>query len=102
MKVKLNVLERLTIGGLMPEAGSFANLKLVREAKESLSFTEKEFKEYELTSLPNGSIQWANDSEKSIELGDVVVGLLREALKKLDEEEALEARHVSIYEKLIV
>ena len=86
----------------MPEKGSFANLKLVREAKEVLSFTDKEHEEYKLKNLPNGSIQWSEDSEKSIELGDVVIGLVKAALKKLDEEEALEPRHVSIYEKFAV
>lgn len=42
--MKLSVIERLTLSGLLPEKGSYTNLKLIRLAKETLSFTDKEHK----------------------------------------------------------
>ena len=40
----LNVLERVLLGNLLPKEGSFANLKLLRVARENLSFDDKENK----------------------------------------------------------
>ena len=40
----LNVLERLIVIGLLPEKDNYTNLKLLRVARESLSFTEEENK----------------------------------------------------------
>lgn len=101
MKVKLNVLERLTVASLLPEKGSFLNLKLVREAKEVLSFSDKEHKEFGLVNLPNGSIQWGKDGEKTIVLGDAMTGIVRKALDKMDKDQVLEDRHFSLYEKIV-
>ena len=40
----LNVLERLIVMGLLPDKDNYTNLKLLRVARESLSFTEEENK----------------------------------------------------------
>jgi len=42
--MKLSVMERMTLLSMLPEKGSFTNLKLVRVARESLSFTDTEYK----------------------------------------------------------
>ena len=42
--MKLNVLERIVLLNILPQQGSFSNLKLLRVAKEALSFTEEENK----------------------------------------------------------
>lgn len=44
MKLRLDVMERLVLLGLLPAEGTFANLKLLRIAKEQLSFDDKENK----------------------------------------------------------
>lgn len=38
----LSILERMLLGQVLPKEGSLTNLKLLREAREGLSFTEKE------------------------------------------------------------
>jgi len=40
--MKLNVLDRLLLLNMLPAEGSYTNLKLVREVREGLSFTEEE------------------------------------------------------------
>ena len=40
--MKLSVIERLTLQAMLPEKGSFTNLKLIRVAREALSFTDAE------------------------------------------------------------
>jgi len=54
----LTVLERLLALTLLPKEGSYTDLKLVREARENLSFTEEENKLLKFRSLENGSMEW--------------------------------------------
>tara|TARA_Y100000310_G_scaffold136383_1_gene135245 strand:- start:9226 stop:9663 length:438 start_codon:yes stop_codon:yes gene_type:complete len=42
--MKFSVLERIVLSQLLPEKGNYANMKLLRKAKENLSFTEEENK----------------------------------------------------------
>jgi len=42
--MKLSVLERITLQNLLPAKGSYTNLKLLRVAREALSFTDAEHK----------------------------------------------------------
>jgi hypothetical protein len=101
--MKLNVLERLVVASLLPEVGSFVNLKLVQKAKESLSFSDPEHKDLNFVQNDNGSVSWntEKDVEVEFELGDVVIGMVADALKALDDNEKLEARHFSLYEKFV-
>jgi len=101
--MKLNVLERLVVSSLLPEQGSFLNLKLIREAKEDLSFNEEEHKVLEFKSN-NGAINWNASANiiKDIQLGEVVRGLIENALKDLDKQEKIEERHFSLYQKFVL
>jgi hypothetical protein len=69
--VKLNVLERLTLNGLLPKEGSFMNLKLLRLTKEDLSFNEEENKALQFRT-ENQMIIWNNIVLKNKETGDIV------------------------------
>ena len=42
--MKLSVIERMALSAMLPEKGSYTNLKLVRVAREALSFTDAEHK----------------------------------------------------------
>jgi len=44
MTMKLSVLERMLAVNMLPKEGSITNLKLIREAREALSFNEMENK----------------------------------------------------------
>lgn len=100
--MKLSVLERLLINGLLPEKGSFTNLKLIRIAREALSFTEEEHKllgfreENELTHWNDGVVP-----EKEIKLGEVVTEMIKKKLKELDEKEDLLPQQLALYEKFM-
>lgn len=97
--MKLSVFERLVTQALLPKEGNFLNMKLVRKAKEALSFTEEE------TKLANfrqqdGQTMWDNGvPEKEIELGEVVTSLIVAELKRLNDSNKLTDEHLSVYEK---
>jgi len=107
--MKLNVLERLILLNILPREGNFTNLKILRVAKEALSFTEEENKvlKFRQQDSPDGTkggaMMWEGEAvgEKEIVLGEVVTQLIAKELKRLDGEEKLTDEHFSVYEKFI-
>jgi len=100
--MELNVLERLLVLNLLPKEGTFTNLKLLRVARENLSFTEEENKVLKFKQ-ENDQIVWVNDAvdAKEIDTGEVVKELIVKELKKLDKEEKLKDEFLSLYSKFI-
>ena len=100
--MKLTVLERLLLLNLLPKEGTFTNLKLLRVARESLSFTEEENEALKFKQ-ENDQIIWVNDAvgDKEIDTGEVVKGLIVKELKKLDKEEKLKDEFLSLFEKFV-
>ena len=100
--MKLTVLERLMIQNLLPEKGSFTNLKLVRVAREALSFDELENKR--LNFQQDGEqLRWNEDSvgEKEIPIGEIVTEIIKKSLRDLDQKEELTVQQTSIFEKFL-
>ena len=100
--MKLNVLERIILLNLFPDKGSFTNLKLIRVAKEKLSFSEEENKA--LSFQQNGeALKWNDSSikDKEFSFGEVIDKLIVNALKELDKNEEIKNEHISLYEKFI-
>ncbi len=56
--MKLTVLERLLLLNLLPEAGNLTTIRIVRELRESLSFTEDEHEVLRFETLPGGNVRW--------------------------------------------
>ena len=100
--MELSVLERLMVMNLLPKEGNFMNLKIIRVARESLSFTEEEHKLLNFTQ-EGEQAQWEDGTvgDKDIKIGEVATTLIVKELKKLNDEEKLTAEHESIYEKFI-
>jgi len=103
--MKLDVMERLLLLNMLPPEGSYSNLKLLRIARETLSFDDKENKILNFRTQGSGDQSmtiWDNGvEEKEINLGEVVTQMIVKALKKLDEEEKLKVEHESLYEKFM-
>jgi len=100
--MKLSVLERLLIQNLLPEKGSFTNLKLVRVAREVLSFDDAENKVLEFKQ-DGEQLLWAPDviGDREIELGEIITEMIKKELKSLDEKEELTPQQFTLYEKFI-
>lgn len=100
--MNLTVLERLVLLNLLPKEGSFTTLKLVRKAREALSFDDIENRK--LAFVQDGDqVRW-NEREyivKEVELGDMMTVEVVKALKKLDEDGKLRDEHLTLYEKFI-
>ena len=105
--MKLTIIERITLSPLLPESGSFVNLKLVREAREVLSFTQEEHDLYKFQTDPDNIIRWTipeniDPEGTEIELSDVAMDMIKDALIELNNKEQLFERHLSLYEKFVI
>lgn len=100
--MKLSVLERLIAQTLLPKEGSFINMRLVRKAKEALSFTEEEVKAGNFRQV-DGQTMWDNGKipDLDIDLGEVATSLIVAELKKLSETNKLTAENLTVYEKFV-
>ena len=102
--MKLTVLERIALLGILPAEGNFVTLKIVRKLRESLSFEEDEAKKLNVR-FEDGRIFWDAAAEepegKEIEIGEKATDLIVDSLKKLDKEGKLTEQHFSAFEKFV-
>lgn len=91
--VKLNVLDRMALLGILPKEGSFQNLKLLRILREELSFNEAENKALQFRVTDN-MLKWNNIVLTNKETGECVNApsdVLQEMLNKNPEAFTVEA-----------
>jgi hypothetical protein len=108
MRVKMSILTRLKLSELLEgQAGSYARLKAIRTAREELSLSDEEITAtgYVEKEAGNGrtSSAWdaAKDQNKECELSEVMVELIVQKLKKLDETEKLTEAQIPLYEAFV-
>ena len=100
--MKLSIMERIGLLGVMPEKGNFITLKIVDEARRALSFTEKEIKVAKIVTLEGGRIQWDPAYPVAdVKLGEKIREMIVTALKKLDESEELTRQLFDIYARFV-
>jgi len=100
--MELTVLERLVLQGLLSKEGNYTTLKLLRVAREALSFDDLENKR--LNFFQDGDqIRWNEgvDIVKDIEIGETMSIEVAASLKKLEEEKKLRDEHFTLYEKFV-
>lgn len=103
--MELSVLERLMLQAALPKEGNFTNLKLLRVAKENLSFSEEELKVLQVREVGEGADRkmiWNNGVlDKEVDFGETVTDIIKKQLKRLDETNKLTIEHISLYEKFL-
>ena len=101
--MKFSVLERLSLFPLLPEKGTFLNLKAIRKIREELSIDEDEMKEMEFEQFDDGRLRWdiKKDPNKEIEIPESIKKIIVIKLKEMDESGELEDRHFTLYERFI-
>lgn len=107
--VELTLPERFQTLTVLPEAGNFATLKLLRKLREALAPSEEELEEFDIVAEDN-QVRWNPQKmldeqgrmfTKDIEIGKKGNAIIVEALEKLNAQQKLTQQHVSIYEKFV-
>lgn len=106
----LNVLERLVLLNLLPKEGDFTTLKLVRVAREDLSFNDIENQKLKFTQAKGpddkGQVTWNMEaakemSKREFQIGEVMTIKIVDELKKLNDGGKLTDEHFTLYEKFV-
>lgn len=107
MKVALTIAERIALFGVLPPEGDIVTLRLIRELRNNLSFTEKELKDWgiKMEKADGGmTIMWDSDYNnvtETFEIGETAKSLIVGQLEKLAEQKKLRMETLSLYEKLV-
>lgn len=98
----LSVEERLVILSLLPVEGDYATLKILTDLRLSLSFTEKETKDWGLSvDTATKLTRWEKNEESEIPIGEKATDIIVDALKRRDREKKLPVQAMGVYEKFI-
>lgn len=96
--MKLHVLERINLMGILPSEGNLITFKILTDLKQALSFTEKEIKEFGI-SQKDDRIFWEKSEEVDILIGEQANIIIQSALKKLDAENKVNENNFSLFVK---
>jgi hypothetical protein len=103
METNLNCVERLVMLSIMPREGNFITLRMMRDIVARVGFSAAEIVEFGIEELSDGRVRWTQDvpTERPFTFAEAEVNLIKKALKKMDEDEKLNADSVSLYEKFM-
>jgi hypothetical protein len=109
----LTFAERMVAAELLPKKGSLATQRLIGKIREDLSLSDAELERIDWTSktcptcgVPRPGDSWFSQEKanklraKKIELSGLAFKLLVEQLERLHDEKEVEAKHVSLFDKL--
>ena len=99
--MKLSVLERILLLTALPDEGDLTTIMIIRELRESLSFSEEEHTILKFHDEPNGSVKWTANIDKQIEIKGKALEIAKKTLTRLEKEKKLNVGHISLYEKIV-
>ena len=105
--MKLSVSDRLTLLGVLPEAGDFRTMKTIQTLRTDLLFNEDEVKKFELKQevTDDGKIRsaWNGQTAEEVEIkiGEIATEVIVAALKELDTKKTLRAEHLAVYGRFV-
>ncbi|MHA1302144.1 MAG: hypothetical protein ACTSPI_00380 [Candidatus Heimdallarchaeaceae archaeon] len=106
MRVKLSVLNRLSLLGLLGNKGDLTTIKIIRELREELSFTKEEHAAINFQPQPNGKLIWNEGAipDKEIEfegIREVIIEKVKTQLREMEKKGELLLDYLPLYETLI-
>ena len=107
--MKLTILDRITITGILPKKSDFVTLRIVKELKKRLSFTEEERKEYGLQTIlkpdrTGSSIVWntkGREAEFDIKIEKSKREMIISQLDELNKSKKANNSHLALYDKVV-
>jgi len=103
MNMKFSVLQRLILLDLFPTEGDFRTLRIIRDLKYNLAFSEEDLKAIKFEHLPDGRMKWTGKlDDKDIPIGEITQEVIKERLIFLEKEKKLTIDSLSLYEKFVL
>lgn len=101
--MKLDITERLNLLSILPEKGNALTLRVVREAREALSFDSSEHATIGFETRDDGTVTWPmdNDPHKDVSLSLPILGMIKDTLTKLNDRDELDMPKLDLYERFV-
>ena len=97
MEYTLSVKARLMLLGILPAESNLTTIRIVRELREGLSFSEGEHKDLQMVQ-EGQQLRWEEGAvpDKVLDIGPKAQEVIREAIKKLDDDKKLVPDHLEL------
>ena len=102
--MKLSVKDRLVLLGILQDEGNAVTLRLIRELKENLSFTDEEQEFLQFTKDASGT-GWSKehvDYEADIDVSEHTEKIIVQRLKDLERQGKLKMVALDLFDRLCV
>lgn len=99
--MRLSVGDRLVLLSVIPQEGDFTTLKIIRNMKDDLSFSEEEHARLNFRQEGETMFWEENTLEKEVNFGEKATDIIVNAFKKLNNEKKLRMEHYELYEKFV-
>ncbi len=101
--MKLTILERILLQQVLPPEGNMVTLRIVRDLRKNLGFTEEEIKKCNIRENKEKQLTQWDDEEYTAEIpiGEKAMDVIIESLKRWNGELKLTEQHIPLYEKFV-
>jgi hypothetical protein len=99
--MELNVKDRIVLLNVLPREGSLTTIRLLRELREELSFSEDEHTAVELHD-EDGRVQWVGDIVKDVAVGPRALAIIIAEFDAMDANGTFKDEMLDTYEKFQV
>jgi hypothetical protein len=101
--VPLSVFERIVLINVLPREGDFRTLKILRELREALAFSEEENAALQFQTGSEGLVRWQAEADvpKDVPIGEIAHGVIVDTLRRLDASKKLKEEHMGLYERFV-
>ena len=106
--MELSVHDRLLLLNLLPKEGDLTSIRIVRQLRESLSFSEEDHKtlhmeQFEDEQTHQMMLRWNQEfPAKEVSIGPKAQLLIGDQLKALDSAKKLTEEFLSLYDRFVV
>ncbi len=101
--MKLTILERVLLQQILPQEGNIVTLRIIRDLRKNLGFTEEEIKKCNIRVDEEKQMTLWDDNEYAIDIpiGEKAIDIIVESLKRKDSELILTEQHIPLYERFV-
>lgn len=96
--INLNIKERLLMATILPKESDIKTMTICKDIAAKTDLTQSEFEEIGFTT-EGGAYSWSKNIDKQIEFTEAEIQVVKEALKKLDDEKKITRDALDIYYK---
>ena len=102
--VSLSFVARFALLQMLPVEGSVMTIRILRDLKDELGFSEEEVKKSKLKEVPGG-VQWdagmVAKMHKDVPMGEKARDIIRESLEGLEKQKKLKLEFLDLYERFV-